>query len=119
MTDIPTSTAGIESVRARAESVPDDLVRAALAAYCTTCAQTVGRQPLSDHEEEVRTILAGALWLHEQQLRERIARWLELRSDKCDQDAESYADERSPLLSAESEALWKAARLIRAGKDEG
>lgn len=53
------------------EDVPDDLVRAALAAHCTTCLQTVGRTPYSDHEEEARAMLAGALPLHERQLRER------------------------------------------------
>lgn len=53
------------------KDVPDDLVRAALAAYCTTCLQTVGRIPYSDHEEEARRVLAGALPVYEKQLRER------------------------------------------------
>lgn len=52
--------------------VSDELVRAGLAAHCTTCLQTVGRTPYSDHEEEARNLLAAVLPLHEQQLREQL-----------------------------------------------
>lgn len=49
--------------------------------------------------------------------RERIALALERRSNRDDQDAERYADERSPLLRAQAEALWDAARKIRSGRE--
>jgi hypothetical protein len=67
----------------------------------------------------MRIALAAVLLLHEQQVRERIASDLERKSNNLDQDAERHADERSPLLSAESEALWSAAWSIREGKDDG
>lgn len=53
--------------------VPDELVKAALKTYCAHCALTVGRQPMSDHEEEARTILAAALPLAQQQVCEGLA----------------------------------------------
>lgn len=49
--------------------------------------------------------------------RERIALILERRSNRHNQDAERHADERSPLLQAQAEALWDAARKIRSGKE--
>lgn len=51
------------------------------------------------------------------ELRERIALDLERASNLHDQDAERHADERSPLLQAQAEALWDAARKIRSGKE--
>jgi len=50
--------------------------------------------------------------------RERIVLDLEAASNKCDQEAERVADERSPLLSAQSDALWDAARRIREGGNQ-
>jgi hypothetical protein len=50
--------------------------------------------------------------------RDRTALALERESNKLDQDAERYADERSPLLAAQAEALWDAAQQIRGGKGQ-
>lgn len=52
------------------------------------------------------------------EMRERIALGLERDSNRLDQDAECYADERSPLLRAQAEALWDAARDVRSGEKE-
>ena len=67
----------------------------------------------------MRIALAGVLPLHGQQVCERVVFNLERESNELDQDAERYADERSPLLSAQAEALWGAARSVRTGGGEG
>lgn len=92
--------------------VPQDLVLAAAWALADVPDTDGG-----DGTDEIRAMLAAVLQLHEQRLREHIACGLELKSNKYDQDAELNADERSPLLSAQSDALWDAARLIRAGQN--
>lgn len=96
--------------------VPQQLVDAATFAFA---ARSVATNNDTDFVAYVRAQLAAVLPLHEQQVRERIARNLELTSDRYEQDAERHADERSPLLEAQSEALWDAARLVREGKDDG
>ncbi len=68
-----------------------------------------------DPFEARRAGIAVVLPIYERRLRDQIARELELAGDKCDQDAAAYADERSPLLSAQGNALWDAARRIRNG----
>ena len=95
----------------RPEDVSDELVQAAVAALMTA-------PDINDTVAVIRVVFAAALPLYGQRMREQIARNLELTGDKCDQDAECHADERSPLLSAQSDALWAAARLIRFGKVE-
>jgi hypothetical protein len=55
------------------EEVPATPVRTFLKATCGHCALTVGREPVSSHEQEARRILAAVLPLHEQQVRERVA----------------------------------------------
>lgn len=62
-------------------AVPNDVVRAALKQYCTHCSLTVGRQPISDHEEEARIILAGAMPLIQQQMREVVAAEVESHAE--------------------------------------
>jgi hypothetical protein len=90
--------------------VPNDLAMVAAA--------RLREFPKAGASEELfgRRILAAVLPLHEQQVREQIALGLERKSNKRDQDAERHADERSPLLQAQAEALWDAARAIRAGE---
>lgn len=96
--------------------VPDDLVQAAARGMSNRKSpEGINYAPDGWWEDDARAALAAVLPIHEQQVRERIARGLELKSDQCDQDAEAYADERSPLLSAQGEALWDAARQIRDG----
>lgn len=63
----------------------------------------------SEQDDDVRAVAALTAE------RERIALYLERTSNGLDQDAERFADERSPLLQAQAEALWDAAQRIRAG----
>jgi hypothetical protein len=94
--------------------VPQNLVDAATFAFA---ARSVATGSDTNFVAYVRAQLAAVSPLHEPQVREHIACELELKSNKCDQDAELHADERSPLLGAQSDALWTAAQLIRAGRE--
>lgn len=61
--------------------VPDELVRAALKPWCPQCSLTVGHQPMSDHEEDARTILAAALPLYAKRVRTAVAAELEVHAE--------------------------------------
>lgn len=49
--------------------------------------------------------------------REQIAADLKRNAEQLSRDAEEYADERSPLLEAQADALWDAAYNVLAGID--
>jgi hypothetical protein len=85
--------------------VPDEWLQAAFNA--------IGHSGTGDGDDQVRRVVAALLPL----MRERIALNLERQSSRLDQDGERCADERSPRLEAKAEALWDAARQIRAGQD--
>jgi hypothetical protein len=67
-----------------------------------------------ERDEELKRLHAQAAEIGKTQ--ERIALSLKRMSNKLDQDAERYADERSPLLTAQAEALWDAAQMVTDGE---
>lgn len=103
--------------------VPEDLIKAGFAAIRAWREEHPGPNAYLDDRTEMRLVLAAVLTIRDEQVeqlvRERIALSLERASNQQDQDAERYADERSPLLRAQAEALWDAALAVRSGDEDG